>query len=301
MLNKINNLQKKIKNVIKNTHKIDKILQDIEQIKQSLGRIENRQIELTAAKDIQSHEFKVSSQNGEDGIIQFLIGNIEIANPVFIELGIENYTECNTRFLLTNNNWSGLVIDGSQENINYVIKDPIYWRQNLKAVNAFVTKENVNDLFRCNGLEGEIGLLSVDIDGNDYWVWQAIDSVYPAIVVIEYNYRFGKDKAVTVPYDCNFFRTDAHYSNIYFGASLKALVNLGRQKGYTFIGCNTFGNNAFFVREDLKPDYIKELSVNEGYVMGKFREARDEKGELSFLSFEAEQKVLNSLPLLDVG
>ena len=297
----IGNIPNKIDNSIKNILKVGNLVRDIDQIKQALGRIENRQIKLTAAKDLQSHEFKVSSQNGEDGIIQFLIEHIEIANPVFIEFGVENYTECNTKFLLTNNNWSGLVIDGSQENINQIVKSTIYWKHNLKAANAFITKENVNDLFRQNGLEGEIGLLSVDIDGNDYWVWQAIDSVNPAIVVTEYNYRFGKDRAVTVPYDEKFFRTDAHYSNIYYGASLKALVNLGKQKGYAFVGCNTFGNNAFFIREDLKPDYIKELSVAEGYVMGKFREARDENGELSFLSIEAEQKLVNSLPLVDVG
>ena len=297
----IGNIPNKIDNSIKNILKVGNLVRDIDQIKQALGRIENRQIKLTAAKDLQSHEFKVSSQNGEDGIIQFLIEHIEIANPVFIEFGVENYTECNTKFLLTNNNWSGLVIDGSQENINQIVKSTIYWKHNLKAANAFITKENVNDLFRQNGLEGEIGLLSVDIDGNDYWVWQAIDSVNPAIVVTEYNYRFGKDRAVTVPYDEKFFRTDAHYSNIYYGASLKALVNLGKQKGYAFVGCNTFGNNAFFIREDLKPDYIKELSVAEGYVMGKFREARAENGELSFLSIEAEQKLVNSLPLVDVG
>lgn len=297
----IGNIPNKINNSIKNIFKVGSLVRDIEQIKQSLGRIENRQIKLTAAKDIQSHEFKVSSQNGEDGIIQFLLEHVEISNPVFIEFGVENYTECNTKFLLTNNNWSGLVIDGSQENINSIIDSPLYWKHNLKAVNAFITKENVNDLFRQNGLEGEIGLLSVDIDGNDYWVWQAIDSVNPAIVVTEYNYRFGKDRAVTVPYDEKFFRTDAHHSNIYYGASLKALVNLGKQKGYIFVGCNTFGNNAFFIREDLKPDYIKELSVDEGYVIGKFREARDENGELSFLSLEAERKLVDSLPLVDVG
>jgi hypothetical protein len=297
----IGNIPSKINNSIKNIFKVGNLVRDIEQIKQALGRIENRQIKLIAAKDIQSHEFKVSSQNGEDGIIQFLIEHVEISNPVFIEFGVENYTECNTKFLLTNNNWSGLVIDGSQENINSIIASPLYWKHNLKAVNAFITKENVNDLFKQNGLGGEIGLLSVDIDGNDYWVWQAIDTVNPVIVVTEYNYRFGKDRAVTVPYDEKFFRTNAHYSNIYYGASLKALVTLGKQKGYTFVGCNTFGNNAFFIREDLKPEYIKGLSVDEGYVIGKFREARDENGDLSFLSLEAEQKLVNSLPLVDVG
>jgi hypothetical protein len=294
MKNKIGYLKK----AINRTVKLDR---DIEQIKQALGRLEHRQLQLISNKDIQSHEFKVFSQNGEDGIIQFLVDNVHIENPIFIEFGIQDYTESNTRFLLTNNNWSGLVIDGNQDNIDYVIKDRIYWQYNLKAVEAFITKDNVNDLFRKNGLQGEIGLLSIDIDGNDYWVWQAIDSVNPAIVVAEYNHRFGKDKAVTVPYDEKFFRTDAHYSNVYFGASLRALVNLGKQKGYDFVGCNKIGANAFFVREDLRPDYIQELSVEEGFVAGKVRESRDKNGRLSFLSLEEEQKLISSLPLVDVS
>jgi hypothetical protein len=294
MKNKIGYLKK----AINRTVKLDR---DIEQIKQALGRLEHRQLQLISNKDIQSHEFKVFSQNGEDGIIQFLVDNVHIENPIFIEFGIQDYTESNTRFLLTNNNWSGLVIDGNQDNIDYVIKDRIYWQYNLKAVEAFITKDNVNDLFRKNGLQGEIGLLSIDIDGNDYWVWQAIDSVNPAIVVAEYNHRFGKDKAVTVPYDEKFFRTDAHYSNVYFGASLRALVNLGKQKGYDFVGCNKIGANAFFVREDLRPDYIQELSVEEGFVAGKIRESRDKNGRLSFLSPEEEKKLISSLPLVDVS
>jgi hypothetical protein len=294
MKNKIGYLKK----AINRTVKLDR---DIEQIKQALGRLEHRQLQLISNKDIQSHEFKVSSQNGEDGIIQFLVDNVHIETPIFIEFGIQDYTESNTRFLLTNNNWSGLVIDGDRDNIDYVIKDRIYWQYNLKAVAAFITKDNVNDLFRKNGLQGEIGLLSIDIDGNDYWVWQAIDSVNPAIVVAEYNHRFGPEKAVTVPYDEKFFRTEAHYSNVYFGASLRALVNLGKQKGYSFVGCNKIGANAFFIREDLRPDYIQELSVEEGFVAGKVRESRDKNGRLSFLSPEEEQKLIGSLPLIDVS
>jgi hypothetical protein len=140
----------------------------------------------------------------------------------------------------------------------------------------------------------------VDIDGNDYWVWQAIDCVNPAIVVSEYNFRFGANKAVTVPYDASFVRTKAHYSNIYYGASLKALCILADRKGYAFVGCNSAGNNAFFVRKDLKPDSLKELTPEEGYVAAQFRESRDEKGNFLYLSLEEEQKILSSLPLVEI-
>jgi hypothetical protein len=272
----------------------------LDKLQESIGRVENRQLSILEHKAISDSEFRVFSQWGEDGILQYLLRNIKVYHEIFVEFGVENYTESNTRFLLINNNWSGLVIDGSSENIAYIKRDPIYWQYNLKAVNSFITKDNINQLFLDNGIQGEIGLLSVDIDGNDYWVWQAINSINPAIVVSEYNFRFGATKAVTVPYDASFVRTQAHYSNIYYGASLKALYLLGNRKGYTFVGCNSAGNNAFFVRNDLKPDSLKELTPEEGYVAAQFRESRDEAGNLLYLSLEEEQEILNYLPLVDI-
>jgi hypothetical protein len=214
---------------------------------------------------------------------------------------VQNYSESNTRFLLVNNNWSGLVIDGSQEYIHYIKRDRIYWQYNLKAECGFITRDNINGLFRKNGVEGEIGLLSVDIDGNDYWVWEAIDSVNPAIVIVEYNARFGPDKAVTIPYDEKFVRSQAHHSLIYYGASLKALCLLGDRKGYALVGCNSAGNNAFFVRRDLMVPPLRELSAAEGFVQNQFREARDENGALLFLTREQETALLEKLPLVEVG
>jgi hypothetical protein len=285
--NRIENQQAKTKSTL---HKIQ----------EALGRIENRQLQIIDSKNIKENEFRVFSQWGEDGIIQFLIRNVNVSNKIFVEFGVENYTESNTRFLLVNNNWSGLVIDGSLENISYIKKDPIYWQHNLKVVASFIDKNNINQIISENGIQGEIGILSVDIDGNDYWVWQSIDVVNPAIVVTEYNFRFGRDKAVTTPYDPNFVRTKAHYSTIYYGASLKALYLLAQKKGYAFVGCNTAGNNAFFVRRDLKPDCIKELTLEEGYVAGHFRESRDREGNLLFLSNEEEKQLIASLPLIEV-
>lgn len=200
-------------------------------MQQALGRIEARQLRDLPAPDIHTAEFRVFSQWGEDGILQHLIRHVAIPRNIFIEFGVENYLESNTRFLLTNNNWAGLVIDGSAKNIEFIKRDEIYWRHSLKAELSFITQDNINDLIRRNGLTGEIGLLSIDIDGNDYWVWEAIDAVIPSVVVIEYNARFGPDRAVTIPYDAGFVRTTAHHSNIYFGASLEALCLLGEAQG----------------------------------------------------------------------
>lgn len=270
-------------------------------IQEALGRMEGRQLYNLAAADIHGAEFRVFSQWGEDGILQHLLRHVPVSRRIFVEFGVENYTESNTRYLLVNNNWAGLVIDGSAENIAFIKNDEIYWRYNLKAESAFITRDNINDLIRQNGISGEIGLLSIDIDGNDYWVWEAMDVVIPSLVVAEYNARFGPERAVTVPHDAGFVRVAAHYSNIYYGASLAAMCLLGKRKGYSFVGCNTAGSNAFFVRNELKPPDLPELTAAEGFVPLQFREARDVGGSLAFLTKEQEAAILNRLPLVDIS
>jgi hypothetical protein len=288
---------RKIKSLINTMLNFDR---RIGAIQEALGRIEARQNSDKDGICLNDYEFKVFSQWGEDGIIDYLIRKVDIKNSIFVEFGVENYLESNTRFLLVNKNWSGLVIDGDPANVSFIKSDPIYWRQNLKADCAFITKENINELLKRNALTGDIGLLSIDIDGNDYWVWREIEVITPRIVVVEYNYRFGAEKAVTVPYNANFVRQKSHYSMIYFGASLKALVNLGKKKGYAFVGCNKHGLNAFFVRTDILGD-LKVLTAEDGYVAGNFREARNEDGHLCFINYEEEQSILKGLPLIEVS
>jgi hypothetical protein len=270
-------------------------------IQESIGRIEARQTRGSFSGELSSAEFRVFSQWGEDGILQAIVNAVNPANRTFIEFGVQDYRESNTRFLLVNNNWSGLVLDGSEFNINYSRNDPIYWQYNLKAECQFITRDNVNDIFRRCGISGEIGLLSVDIDGNDYWVWKSITSVNPAVVVTEYNARFGPDRAVTTPYAWDFVRSNAHYSQIYYGASLKAMHLLAQEKGYVLVGCNSAGNNAFFVRRDLMATPLRERSVGEAYVANQFREARFPDGSLAFMTPEEERALLESLPLVDVA
>lgn len=214
----------------------NKVKSELEATKFLLGQFLAKSL---STATIAESEYKVFSQWGEDGIIQFLIRNLNIQHKIFIEFGVESYRESNTRFLLMNDNWKGLVIDGSAAHVDDIKNQEIYWKYELTAAAQFITKENINSIFTKNGFQGEIGLLSIDIDGNDYWVWQAIESVNPAIIVAEYNSVFGKERAVTVPYDASFYRTNKHFSNLYFGASLKALTLLANKKGYDLVGCNS--------------------------------------------------------------
>lgn len=251
--------------------------------------------------DIHNVEFKVFSQFGDDGIIQYLVHktHISAAERCFIEFGVENYEESNTRFLLINDNWRGFVIDGDPRNKRYIMSDHIYWRHDLKAVCAFVDTENINELITSAGFSGEIGLLSIDIDGNDYWVWERISCVKPVVVVVEYNSVLGCEHAVSIPYDPKFRRSTAHYSNLYWGCSIKALEKLAENKGYALVGSNSAGNNAYFIRRERLSD-IRELDAQEAYVESRFRESRDRAGSLTFLSGNERLRAIRDMPICDL-
>jgi hypothetical protein len=244
-------------------------------------------------------EFKVFSQCGDDGIIQYLIRNAEVDVEKFVEFGVESYSESNTRFLLMNNNWQGLVMDASAENVQRIKRQEYYWKHDLTAVHCWVDRENINTVIRDNGFSGLLGLLSIDIDGNDYWIWQSLDVVKPVITIVEYNSVFGDKHAITIPYDRAFNRTKAHYSNLYWGASLRALCILAEQKGYVFVGSNSSGNNAYFVKQD-KIGRIRPCTIQEGYVESKFRDSRDTDGSLTFVARGERLKVIEDMPVYDL-
>ena len=245
-------------------------------------------------------EFSVFSQWGDDGVIQFLINQINIENKFFIEFGVENYQESNTRFLLMNSNWSGLIIDSSQSNISLIKKSDLYWKHNLNAVCEFITAENVDRLLTNYSPFNNPGIISIDIDGIDYWVWKSIVSLDPIIVIIEYNSIFGYEKSLTVPYNSKFERKNMHFSNLYFGASIKALYDLGIEKGYSLIYCTSSGNNAYFVKNTHLGD-LKPKRPSEAYVKSSFRESRDGNGNLSYLSSSECYNLIKGLPIFDFG
>lgn len=244
-------------------------------------------------------EFRGFSQWGEDGIIDWLVERLPGIPRSFVEFGVQDYRESNTRLLLQLRNWRGLLLDGSQEYVANIRSQDLYWRHELTAQCAFVDRSNINRLICDAGFGGDLGLLSVDVDGNDYWIWDAIDVAMPAIVVCEYNAVFGDRFALTVPYRADFQRSLAHASNLYFGASIKAMVALARQKGYEFVGTTSTGCNAFFVRRDLAPSVLSALDAVWAYPSA-VREARDNEGHLTFTSGGARMKIIAHLPLINV-
>ena len=252
----------------------DQIKNDYKSTKVLLGRIQssnNKNLKINSLKQV---EFQVFSQFGDDGIIQYLVNRLPIRNKTFIEFGVENYRESNTRFLLINDYWSGFVIDGSQSNIEFIKSEQYYSFYDLKVNASFITKENINELLFRSQFHKDIGILSIDIDGNDYWIWNQIDEYRPVVLICEYNSLFGF-KPNTIIYDSTFVRGIKSPFNFY-GTSLKSIYNLSKERGYTFIGCNSAGNNAYFI----KNEYLSYLEINfpsleEGFVFASFSEVWD--------------------------
>lgn len=251
-----------------------------------LGRMASWQVRsIQNVSSLDEVEFKVFSQWGEDGIIDWLVERARIPPHLhtFVEFGVESYAESNTRFLLQNRNWRGLVIDGSAAQIDRLKKrdKDLFWRYDFRAKTAFVTKDNINDLLADAGVSGEIGMLSIDIDGNDYWVWEAISVIRPVICICEYNAVFGDVWPISIPYSQNFVRTRPEFSSLYFGASIVAMRSLANRKGYRFLGTNSSGVNAFFIREDYASQF-EALLKNPTAQPSTFRESRDQFGQSSY-------------------
>jgi len=250
---------------------------------------------------LSAYEFQVFSQFGEDGILQHLIQEtgIDDNEKTFVEFGVQDYQESNTRFLLQGHHWQGLIIDGSGAWMESVKTSSLYWRYNLKAIAAWIDRENINDLILSSGLQGTIGFLSIDIDGNDYWVWERISCIKPIIIACEWNSTFGKEHALSIPYDPGFNRAAAHYSHQYWGASIAALHHLAEQKGYALIGTNQAGNNLFFVDKD-RLGRLKARRPEDVWVEAQFSDTRDKNGNLTFLRGDKRRQLIQDLPLVNV-
>jgi hypothetical protein len=201
-----------------------------------------------------AHEWKKYSQNGEDGIIAEIMRRIGAGGKYLIEFGIEDGTECCTRRLLVEDGWGGLLIDGSPEYAEKARKMHA-GQPTVQVVNSFITVENILDVFREAQVPHAPDLLVVDIDGNDYWIWNRILSAYrPRVVVIEYNARWLPPTEWVMSYS----PTHCWDGTAQFGASLSSLAKLGSAHGYKLVGCTSDGVNAFFVRDDLVGDHFPD-------------------------------------------
>lgn len=204
-------------------------------------------------KNINNFEKRVYSQNGEDGILQIIFYKIGTTNKNYVEFGVEDTFQCNTKYLKDFYGWNGLWMD-------------LRKRVNSEIKKERVTKENIEMLLRKYNVPKKFDLLSIDIDGNDYWVWKALKNYNPRVVVIEYNSTMPPPLSRVIKYDPEFILDGTNY----FGASLSALVKLAKQKGYELIGCEGNGVNAFFVKRYLlKGNFVKK-SIEELYKRPKY-------------------------------
>jgi hypothetical protein len=196
--------------------------------------------------DLRSHERQVHSQGGEDGVLLCLFECLGATNRFFVEFGAwDGRHLSNTAHLRLDHGWTGLLMDGDPERVADGVE------------REFLTAENINDVFRKYDVPEAFDLLSIDIDGNEYWVWKALREYRPRVVAIEYNVFFGIDVSKTMPYDAS-HRWD---KTMFHGASLAALRKLGREKGYTLLHTDSYAPNAFFVDDALLPQELIDLPI----------------------------------------
>lgn len=195
-----------------------------------------------------AQRFRGMSQNEEDGITLALLQEMGPGSRRFVEIGCGD-NGGNSGFLAQECGWTGLMVDGDASRI--AVARALYGGGPVSVAQAWITREKINELIQMHGLDGDIDLLSIDIDGNDYWIWDAIHVCRPRLVIVEYNSLFGADLAVTIPYREDFF--SKKYGKGYHGASLQALTHLAARKGYRLVVVEPRGVNAFFLRNDVAP------------------------------------------------
>lgn len=264
-----------------------------------LGEIRAWQIAQSKKLDnLSDAEFSVFSQWGEDGIISWLVSVIQPQSRTFIEFGVEDFRESNLRYLLQSKNWSGLIIDGSEANIASIKKDEISYKFDLTSVASFIDRDNINSLISGNQFGDRVGILSVDIDGVDYWVLEKI-TIAADIIIVEYNDYFGNEP-LSVPYDAQFVRREKHPSGMYWGASLAAFSHLLEARGYSFLGTNSVGTNAFFVANKHSDLFVSKLEKRISWPC-KMREARNLDGTLAYRRYDEMGSAIRDLPLVNVS
>jgi hypothetical protein len=249
-------------------------------------------------------EVKIFSQWGEDGIIDYLLHILKISKPRILEIGVGDFTECNSRFAAEFMNASVYMVDINKELVDKVIDKNLYWKTTLYPQIDRVTPDNAQSHFESALIKMRgIDLLSIDIDGNDFWVLEALDLEKVSIVICEYNPVYGSKIACTIIRNDNYDRSKSHFSYLHFGMSLRAAILLLKRKGFIFVGSNLVGNNAFFVREELRSQIklqIPDLDQLEFFVDWRIRESRSRDGDLNFLSLNDSRKEIQDCSVYDI-
>jgi hypothetical protein len=226
---------------------------------------------------LQDVGFKVYSQADEDGILLYILGIVGTGSKRCVEICAGDGLECNTANLIINHGWDGFLVDGDAR---LVERGRDYYRRSRQTYvypptfeHAWIARETVNDLLARHGFDRDIQVLSIDLDGVDYWIWEAL-KIEPPVVVVEYNTMLGPDLSVTVPYDPKF---DAgkflHIGTtpVFISASLAAYAKLGKRRGYRLVGVNRYGYNAFFVKQGIAEGALPAVSPGDCFGHAKAR------------------------------
>jgi hypothetical protein len=248
-------------------------------------------------------EVSVYSQFGEDGVLDYLCDSLDLPKPRAIEFGAGNFLQCNTRFLAEYRGASVFAVDARNDLRSTVERLPAYWRTTIEVHQGWITPRTAPDLLlQAKEKFGGIDIVSLDIDGNDYWVADRLDLQGVSIVVVEYNSLLSRTQPVSVPRNDSFDRTEAHFSWLYFGATLHAFVELFSRSDLLLVGVNRVGNNAFFVPKDRLPEIPLSLVQPKDYQLftdWRVRESRNEKRRLSFVSGRERIDLIGGLPVIN--
>lgn len=220
-----------------------------------------------ALSQLEDAEFRSFSQNGEDGILLYLLSVLGMKTRNAVEICAGTGYECNSANLIINHGFSALLFEGDPDKVKqanaFYKNHPNTFIWPPKVVEAWITRDNINKLIKDNGYEGEVDLLTLDMDGVDYWMWKAIEVIEPRVVVVEYQDILGPELSVTVPYSENFSAIHTELGPDYCGASLRAFVNLAKTKGYRLVGIQRYGFNAFFVKDGEGEALLPEITIEE--------------------------------------
>ena len=254
-------------------------------------------------KGLHDAELKVFSQNGEDGIIDYLVHQLDIPSPNFVEIGIGNYRESNTRFLYNRVHSKGLIIDRLDQ-LHMKVKPYVnLWKGDLRIHQKMITAENINEILS-KYCDYDIDIFSIDIDGIDYWVISKLRPNISKIFIAEYNPIFGPDLEITVPNIDAFDRINYHYSGLCYGLSLKALIKLMEKKNYYFLGTNLQKMNAFFISNNLKKEsFFPNINLRKlfYYSDSNVRDSRDQNYNLTYLSGSNKIKEIENCEVIDLS
>ena len=247
-------------------------------------------------------EVSVFSQNGEDGILNYICDKLELGKPSVIEIGAGNFTECNSRYLAEHRSANVLAVDSRTDLESTVSKLFVYAKTNLLTRTCWVTTENINFLIESAKIEfGDVDIFSLDLDGNDYWVLEAADLSGIKVIVVEFNPLLSKTLPVSVPKDEKFDRTMKHSSWVYYGANLYAFIYLLEQRDFIFIGTTRHGSNAFFIEKSHIGRFNLLRDDLELFSDVRARESRGENGELTFTSADKRQSLIADQPVVIVS